>query len=361
MNVHRCFTAVFAVLFQIFFTTAAVCEPCTDIPGTVENSFTERTVTGFRPLYQLQNAEPETIAATSFDVVIMDYSIDGSESGRYSPSDIRLLKGGDQGTGDRSTGDRSAGGRRSGGRELLAYLSIGEAEDYRSYFQSSWVSLIGKRPTKRAPCWLGKTNPDWKGNFKVQYWSADWQQIVLDYLDRIIDDGFDGVYLDIVDAYEYWSDNENGEGILLSQEDAALRMIEFVKRISYHARVTRGMRDFLVVPQNAEGILEFDTGIGNLGMDDYLNTISAIGIEDLYYDETRIISREVTDHRMQFLERIRRAGKTVIVTDYVDNGKRPVDEIIGSFRSRAIQDGFIPYAARTDRALDSVNTFPGQP
>ncbi len=59
------------------------------------------------------------------------------------------------------------------------------------------MSLIAGQPTSAAPCWLGRTNPDWEGNHKVQYWSEDWQRIVIDYLDRIIADGFDGIYLDI--------------------------------------------------------------------------------------------------------------------------------------------------------------------
>lgn len=91
--------------------------------------------------------------------------------------------------------------KKNGGRRLLiAYMSIGEAEDYRYYWQISWAMT--------APKWLGAENPNWAGNYKVRYWDLEWQAIIFGqkdaYLDRILDAGFDGVYLDIIDAFEYF-------------------------------------------------------------------------------------------------------------------------------------------------------------
>ena len=87
-------------------------------------------------------------------------------------------------------------------------MSIGEAEDYRWYWDERWIR--GKKLTKNAPTWLDKLNPDWKGNYKVRYWNEDWQTIICggkdSYIQKIIDAGFDGVYLDIVDAYEYFEE-----------------------------------------------------------------------------------------------------------------------------------------------------------
>ena len=250
---------------------------------------------------------------------------------------------------------------KSGGRKVLSYLSIGEAEDYRYYFESSWISLIERQPNSSAPCWLARTNPDWEGNYKVQYWSENWQQIILGYLDKIIEDGFDGVYLDIIDAFEYWSDSENGEGYFLTEDAAAVRMINFVKRIAYHTRVTHGDTDFFIIPQNGEGIQKNDTGIDSLGRDDYLKTINGIGIEDLYYDETAPISSSLIRDRRNYLNKIKDAEKKVLVVDYVDNGSRPVENIVATFLTKAKNDGFFPYAARNDRELDEINYFSGQP
>ena len=58
------------------------------------------------------------------------------------------------------------------------------------------------------PSWLAGENPDWPGNYKVRYWNTDWQKIIFgegdSYLGLILDAGFDGVYLDIIDAFEYF-------------------------------------------------------------------------------------------------------------------------------------------------------------
>jgi cysteinyl-tRNA synthetase len=81
-------------------------------------------------------------------------------------------------------------------RLVIAYLSIGEAESYRGYWEPSW------RPG--SPDWIVEENPDWPENYKVAYWRQEWKDILLDYLDQIVRMGFDGAYLDIVDAFEFF-------------------------------------------------------------------------------------------------------------------------------------------------------------
>lgn len=131
------------------------------------------------------------IAATDYDVVIMDAFINGSGM-QYTASLINELK------------TKAHGGRRL----IIAYMSIGEAEDYRWYWNASWVK--GTVPTDSAPAWLDAVNPDWAGNYKVKYWNKDWQSLMYgndsSYVKKILDAGFDGVYLDIVDAYEYYEE-----------------------------------------------------------------------------------------------------------------------------------------------------------
>jgi cysteinyl-tRNA synthetase len=286
-------------------------------------------------LYQLQGADPAQIDPTAFDMAVIDYSRSGEESGRYNSADMAAL--------------------RSGGRQVIAYLSIGEAEAYRYYFDAGWIDPLTRQPDSSAPCWLGRTNPDWEGNYKVQYWSEDWQRIVLGYLDRIIADGFDGVYLDIVDAFEYWGDPDSGEGYHLSEPEAARRMIELVKRIAHQARVERGQAGFHVVPQNGERILDYDLA------GDYLQVVSGLGVEDLYYDGTSPIPAAQTAARKAYLNQVTGLGKPVLVVDYVDGGSRPPASIVTDFRAKAVAVGFVPYAARSDRELDEINTFAGQP
>ena len=92
--------------------------------------------------------------------------------------------------------------KSNGGKRLVVcYMSIGEAEDYRWYWQNSW--------NKNPPAFMCPENPEWKGNYKVKYWYLSWQEIICgtdSYLSKILLAGFDGVYLDIIDAFEYFEE-----------------------------------------------------------------------------------------------------------------------------------------------------------
>lgn len=85
-------------------------------------------------------------------------------------------------------------------RLVIAYMSIGEAEDYRYYWKNEW--------NNNPPSWMAGENPAWPGNYKVKYWDPQWQSLIFgtsgSYLDFIINAGFDGAYLDIIDAFEYF-------------------------------------------------------------------------------------------------------------------------------------------------------------
>lgn len=119
----------------------------------------------------------EAVCATNYDLLIMDLFFNEEE---ISTNEIEQLR------------NKANGGKRM----VIAYMSIGEAEDYRYYWQTEW-----KRGN---PSWLDKENPKWKSNYKVKYWNSEWQAIIFDYLTRITNAGFDGVYLDIIDAFEYY-------------------------------------------------------------------------------------------------------------------------------------------------------------
>jgi len=128
-----------------------------------------------------KNSFISAITATNYDLLIMDLFFDNEE---FTLSEINQLK------------NKANGGKRL----VISYMSIGEAEDYRYYWQQSWNTS--------KPSWLDTENPDWEGNYKVKYWNSDWQSIIYgnnnSYLYKILNAGFDGVYLDIIDAFEYY-------------------------------------------------------------------------------------------------------------------------------------------------------------
>jgi len=259
-------------------------------------------------LYILQDINITTIIHSEYDLVIMDYSSDGTQEGAFSRDEILAL--------------------RDSGKIVLSYISIGEAEDYRYYWQENWT--VGD------PEFIDSENPDWEGNYKVNYWEKGWQDIIFSgnnsYVDRIIDAGFQGAYLDIVDAYEFFQDGGGGGG----RETAASDMVDFVLAIVNHSR--QKDPDFLIVPQNGEGLVINES---------YLEAVSGQGKEDLFFDDDEEQDVQETDYSLQLLRNVSRSGKFILVTDYP--GK---ENNIRSFHSKAFDEGFLAFTGNRD--LDRI-------
>ncbi len=257
-------------------------------------------------LYQLQRFRFETTLESAFDLLIVDIGAAGNSAER-----IAMLQ---------DDPDHP--------KLVLCYMSIGEAEDYRFYWQPEW--------RQEPPGWLGDFNDDW-GSWKVHYWDEDWQAIIFEYLDQILALGFDGMYLDIVDAYEYYEER--------GRETAAREMVDFILALTDYAR--QHDPHFGVFPQNAEA----------LGADfpEYLAAMTGLGVEDLYYGypmDHRASPPEWTAEREVILDRWVAAGKLVLTTDYT----RWPEQIADTYeRSRA--RGYVPYVA--DRSLGRFRINPG--
>lgn len=193
------------------------------------------------------------------------------------------------------------------GRKIVAYVSIGEAETYRKYWKKDW--LEGGKRTASAPAWLGEENPDWAGNFRVKYWHAEWQEMMLPVVEDVMKRGFDGVYLDIVDGFESWEfDGKNWISDRLNPETKQSYrrdMVDWVKEIAGTARKVNPAA--LVIPQNGSQL------IANA---DFLETLSAIGIEDLFTEGDRKQTSYHTKEILPHLEKVISANKPVLLTEY---------------------------------------------
>jgi cysteinyl-tRNA synthetase len=265
--------------------------------------------------YQLQNADLDAIGKTTFQLAVIDYSADGSAERRYTTAQIAALQ-------------HSPGGAK----RVLAYLSIGEAENYRFYWHKDW------RPG--VPVWLGSENPEWKGNFKVRYWDPAWQKIAIEYLDKIIDAGFDGVYLDCVDSFEYWGPDGESK---LNRASAQRDMADFVLAIGAHARRERGKADFAVFPQNGEALERFA---------DYVEAVTGIGREDVFFNGNKRCKGRDVNEVTRYLDQFLQAKKLVLTIDYPTR-----DELIEEDYRLASTKGYVPCV--TVRALDRLVVHPG--
>lgn len=237
-------------------------------------------------------------------------------------------------------------------RRIFAYLSIGEAENYRGYWQSTWKT--------NPPGWLGKENPDWPGNFRVNYWDPEWQGHILAALDRIVAAGFDGVYLDIVDAFESFEhDPETGEwrdGLINPVTGQSYRkdMTAWVRRIAGTAR--KKNPGFAVIPQNGVQLLEDPR---------FVEVVDAMGVEDLFANDGKPASRDESAHRLGCLRHIHPKPVFVIEYDLGKNALRTVQDRCGAHGfsllvTRRALDGLGQAYAASTKILDHRTPPPPQ-
>lgn len=308
----------------IVAATAAFADPTVTIRGHLINDWT----------YQLQghHGQPlalDEIGATAYDLAVIDYSADGSADGEFTADQIAALKA-------------SPGGPKI----VLAYLSIGEAEDYRWYWDSQWTDSHS-RLTASAPAWLLTVNKNWVGNYRVRYWDPDWQKLIFGQpsgpqkssLDRILAAGFDGVYLDLVDAFESFHDRAT----------APQEMATFVETLASYAR--QAQPNFIVVAQNGS---ELANVLPAPALQDYFATIDALGVEDSFFYGSRAMNNPFRPqtYTLKSIAKFQDAGLPILSIDYVSTSAK-----VDKFYRTAHDYGFVPYAG--PRELDRIKIHPG--
>lgn len=261
--------------------------------------------------YQLASLRIDEAANSPYGMLVVDATT-GLESGvPFTREQVERLK---------RTPD---GGRRL----VISYLSIGESEDYRSYYAKEYEE-------EDAPDWMMKENPQWKGNRLIRFCEPGWQKTILgdengrsfyadepSPLSRLVELGFDGVYLDRVDVYAE---------IKKECPDGANKMIDFVGKLANQARA----RDpkFIVILQNAEELL---------GYPKMIEAIDAIAKESVFYGGDMSQHKNNPQQVRDVLANLRlakNAGRAVFVVDYVNDKTHNADAV-----ARIKAEGFVPY------------------
>lgn len=120
----------------------------------------------------------DKVTATNFDLIVIDlYYL----SFPFTKDELNQLKV-----------------KKNGGKRLvICYLNIGAAENWRDYWQPEWK--------KGNPKWLKKNYKGYENEIYVEFWDSNWQNLMFgnddSYLKKVINAGFDGVFLDNVEAY----------------------------------------------------------------------------------------------------------------------------------------------------------------
>jgi cysteinyl-tRNA synthetase len=246
---------------------------------------------------------------------------------------------------------------------VIAYIDIGEAEDWRWYWtwSTEW-DCVGDPPTDW-PDYIITCDPDgWSGNYPVAYWDADWKDIVIygqntgshpdrnynSVIDEVIRDGFDGIYLDWVEAFE---DTHIITAALAAGLDPADEMIAFIQEMRDYAAIRDP--DFIIIQQNAASLID--------GHPELTSVIDAIAQEAIWYDGSADVDWNdsegydwvndsgLVNYYIGYLDQYLASGLPVFDCEYA------LDYADTAY-ANAYSEGYVPYATR--RSLSQLTTTP---
>lgn len=90
---------------------------------------------------------------------------------------------------------------------LLGYLSLGEIEKYRPYFEKMEGAGV-----------IGKENPIWKGSFFADLKNPKWKkEVVEELIPAILQKGYQGIFIDTLD------------NALTTQKEEAIDLLKFIR------------------------------------------------------------------------------------------------------------------------------------
>lgn len=298
-----------------------------DVPGNWWSAMRgERPLLAVKSWFlHLSEVSMDRIIKSDADLVVTDYQRADDKSG---PSGAPFTKG-----------ELARMKKRADGRERLvvSYFSIGEAESYRYYWRSEWEP--------GDPGWYVAENCAWPKNYMVRFWHDGWKDIIYrgknSYLKRIIEGGFDGVYLDRTDIYEQ---------LLKERPTAAEDMIDFVAELAATAR--RLKPGFLIIGQNAEGLLAHQR---------YRAILDGLGKEDLLYGMQGTGKRNPARETASALVGIRALQwewKPIFAVEYLSDPKQIEDTrrelqglgLVPTFAHRSL-DGLDPMLPRGPKTI----------
>lgn len=229
------------------------------------------------------------------------------------------------------------------GHLCLAYLNLGQAEDYRQYWGVEWrAPPEGERGS---PEFLLAPDPDgWPGNYPVAYWDPEWRRICLSLVDEIAAMGFDGLYLDWVAGY---ADPRVAAEAAGAGVDPARAMVDLVRAVRERGRSLRPR--FSVIAQNAadlgERVPEFYETIDGFAQE----SVSFHGEAGASWEDPRAADLPLpargdwsTASQLAGIARFTARGIPVFTLDYASRTAN-----IAKARGISLAAGCVPFVSRT--------------
>jgi cysteinyl-tRNA synthetase len=246
---------------------------------------------------------------------------------------------------------------------VIAYIDIGEAEDWRWYWTWSQEWEPGEPRPPDWPDFILTHDPDgWEGNYPVAYWDSRWKDIVIygnnqnsspfgDYtsvIDETIKDGFDGIYLDWVEGFE----NEAViEAAQKQGKNPRVEMINFIREMRDYAQTRT--TPFFIIQQNGSALAQ--------GHPELFSIIDGIAQEGIWYegdatdnwnDQDGYDWNVPEDWRQEYLNNLslfQSQGLPVFDCEYAL-------QFAGDAYDKSYNQNFIPYCTR--RSLSQLTTTP---
>ena len=255
-------------------------------------------------IYVLQGVVPSQIAAAPVGVKVIDLYNDNGQL--FSASQVAQME--------------------TGNSLLLGYFSIGEAENYRSYFSSLPSSILGPQ------------DPSWPGDYQVAYWTDAWKTVCTNYIDQMISLGYSGAYFDVVDECETaWAQAHAPGG------DAKGAMVTLIQYLANYAHSKDPNFQIWVNTSGAEDLATNST---------FINSINGALEEELFYqDNGSPQSAADVNYNLNLLDNLIAAGKPVIAVEYVTGAAT-----VASVESKAAAAGIGYYIANPNLELNGVDT-----
>lgn len=209
---------------------------------------------------------------------------------------------------------------KNGRTKFIAYVSVGEAEDYRDY----WAKV-------KSSSMLVEKNINWKGAHLVDIRSQEWRDVLFGHtLKKVVDKGFDGVFLDTIDTAIYLEDKD--AKTFAGSKKALVELVKLIRQ--KHP-------DLIIVPNNGLEVLS-----------EYAGDVDAVLVEDLYthYDFEKKMSVQTQASVM--------AEKEKFLDEFISHYKKPVLNLLYETSSqsklaqfaitRSRQKGYLWYLTTVD-------------
>ena len=211
------------------------------------------------------------------------------------------------------------------GKTLLGYVSLGEAEQHRHYYEEL-----------RAEGLVLAENPNWAGNHHLDIRSRRWtERVIYELIPALLHQGFDGVFLDTLDSPLYLAQQDPVR--YGGMTEAAIDLVRTIRKHYPRIKIMLN-RAYEILPQVAGDV---DMVLGESMYADY----------DFKSKTYRRVPRQMYQQQIAYLKQATRLNPElkVFTLDYWEpSDKEGIAAIYREQRSH----GFIPYVATV--ALDRI-------